>query len=104
MAIKAKESPQVLKARRKLKKQMAEENKRITANALREMAKNIAHWLARHQKERIPLKDKTITLFDSNRHSARTQSKFINHLLQGLKQDKEQTEPKPLGGRITQSS
>ena len=95
---KAKESPQIPKARRKLKQQMASEQKAVTASALDKMAKNIEYWLNRHKTERIELKDKAITLFDENRHSARIHSKFIKQMLQNLQHSGEGS--KPLGGRI----
>jgi|688.fasta_scaffold25629_9 hypothetical protein len=93
----ANESPQILKARRKLQKQIDAENSKITAHALQRMAKTIEFWLDRHKRERVKLKDKSITLFDENRHPAKTQSKFVNHLLKNLQQE---ITPKPLEGRI----
>jgi|EndMetStandDraft_5_1072996.scaffolds.fasta_scaffold533107_1 hypothetical protein len=97
---KAKESPQVIKARRKLEKQIANEHKRINDQALEKMAKMIENWLTRHKEERIPLKDKTIEQFDKNKHPAGIKSKFILEMLNQLKQ--EGTHTKPLDGRITQ--
>lgn len=82
--IKAKESAQVLKARKKLMQQMAEENEHITAQALDKIRKSIHYWIARHAGERIDLKSKEITLFDENRHSVGPQNKYILNLLQSL--------------------
>lgn len=101
--IKAKESAQVLKARKKLLQQMADENKHVTAQALDKIRKSIHYWIARHASERVSLKSKEITLFDENRHSAKPQNKFILNLLQNLK-DSPQQKSKKLAGRISQSN
>lgn len=85
MATKAKESRQILKARKKLKNQIAEESKFINANSLEKIRKTIHYWLSRHSNERVNLKSKAITLFDENRHSAKPQNKFILSMLKNLK-------------------
>lgn len=100
MAAKAKESAKILKARKKLKQQMAEENKHITSQSLEKMSKAIQHWISRHSRERIDLKNKEITFFDENTHSAQPQSRFVYNLLKTLKQQAAMPPPKPLGGRI----
>ncbi len=86
MATKAKESAQIAKARKKLKQQIVEEHKHINEHALQEMRKVIQHWIARHEQERVDLKDKTITLFDENKHTVQPKSKFISSLMKNLKQ------------------
>lgn len=104
MRVKAKESPQVLKMRRKLKKQMVEEHRHVTPKALKETRRIMENWIARHQGERIDLKNKTIAVFDENLHSAKTHSKYVLHLLSTLKHAKPKTKStKDLSGRIHQS-
>ena len=85
MSVKAKESAQIQKARKKIKNQLATADKRINIEALHEMSKLIRQQIARHANERVNLKSKLVTLFDENQHSAHTQSKFINRLLTQLK-------------------
>jgi hypothetical protein len=84
MQIKAKESSQVAKARKKLEGQMAIENKLITTQALGNIRKSMHNWIARHHDERISLKEKTVTLFDENEHPAKPQNKFILSLLKNI--------------------
>ncbi len=101
--IKAKESAQVTKARKKLLQQMGEENKHITAQALDQIRKSMHYWIARHAGERVNLKTKEITIFDENRHSASPQNRFIlnlQHHLQGIPPKKS---AKKLKGRIKSS-
>lgn len=100
MATKAKESSQILKARKKLKQQIADENKFITSQALDHIRKSIHLWLSRHSTERLSLKDKEITLFDENRHPAKTQNKFIATMIKNLKHSPKKGS-KALEGRIT---
>lgn len=79
----AKESDQVKKAREKLKRQFEEERKLMTPEALREMQDKIYRWIERHSRERLNLREKNIalyTLFDKNKHSAKTMSKFVHNL------------------------
>lgn len=97
---KAKDSDEVMKARQKLEKKMAKENKKINPQAIEETVKSMQQWLNRHQSERIQLKDKSIAPFDANMHPAKIKSKFVNQLLNQLKE--EGTQSKPLEGRITQ--
>jgi hypothetical protein len=101
--IKAKESAQILKARKKLLQQIADENKHVTAQALDKIRKSIHHWISRHADDRINLKSKEITLFDENRHSAKPQNRFILNLLQNLK-DTSKQKSKKLTGRIVSQS
>ncbi len=102
MAVKAKESPQVAKARRKLKKKIISESKQFNPDSLQKMSRMIEYWIARHKGERINLKDKSIKLFDENRHSAMTKNKFTKNLINTLKQGSHPTKPsKSLGGRIS---
>ena len=97
MSTKTKESIQVKRARKKLQKQLQEEEKMVTPQALRKMSESIHLWLSRHSEERIPLKDKNITLFDENQHSAKIRSRFVTSLLKELGRDQD---PSSLEGRI----
>lgn len=102
MSIKAKESRQIKKARKKLKKQFASEEKKINAEALQRMDRAIHHYINRHAGERIDLKSKTFTLFDENKHPATPESKFVLEMLKDLQQEKpEQKPPSSLEERIT---
>jgi hypothetical protein len=85
MGEKAKESEQVMKARKKLERKIQEQNRHMTSEALRQMALLIEQQLVRHARERISLKSKEISLFDENRHSAKVKSKFVTQLLGTLK-------------------
>src|SRR5262249_44866292 len=101
--MKAKESAQISKARRKLLQQMAEENKHITTQALEQIRKSMHYWIARHSGERINLKAKEITIFDENRHSAQPQNRFILDLLQHLQGLPTKRSARKLKGRIKSS-
>lgn len=85
MAAKAKESGQVEKARKRLARKFAKEEKSMTTEALRQMALVIEGQLARHAAERIDLKSKDIELFDANRHPAVVKSRFVSQLLSEIK-------------------
>lgn len=99
---KAKESAQVKKARRKLKAQMEAEQEKFDDAALRKVKAAMQRWISRNAAERVKLEDKSIALFDENRHPAKTQSKFVNALFQQIKQEAgtESEEPEGLQGRI----
>lgn len=101
MVVKAKESPQVQKARKKIKQQLAAAEQRINDEALREMRLVIQRQIARHHSERIDLKSKVVTLFDENKHPAKSESKFVNRLLKDLKQPPKTKKKGELEGRIT---
>jgi hypothetical protein len=98
---KAPESYQIQKARKKLIKQMEQENKRINKKALNQMKQAIQIWISRHEPERVALQDRPIQLFDENTHPAKTKSKFVTDLLQSL-EEKGPKAPslKTLSGRI----
>lgn len=101
MAVKAEESYQVQKARRKLEKQLAEENKLINEKAIEQMKKAMQIWIQRHTHERIQLSER-LELFDENRHSVKTRSKFVAQLMKKLQKGKmPKPTTKPLAGRIT---
>jgi hypothetical protein len=101
MNVKAKDSPQVQKAHKKLKKQLAAEEKLITSTALDKMDEFINRWIARNAKERIQLKRNSVTLFDENKHSAKNQNRYIYRIIHHLKTDLAKKESlKPYKGRI----
>lgn len=66
----AEESPKTRKAREKLKKQLDAFEKKITPQALEKKAIEIQRWIARHASHRVPLKTKSISLFDENQNAA----------------------------------
>lgn len=102
MKVKAKESPEILRARAKLKQHMTLENKKVNAKALQKMSKLIQHWISRHESDRVNLKGKSVKIFDENIHPAKTKSKYINHLLKNLnKPSSKPTTKSPLGGRVS---
>lgn len=103
--LKSQESIQIKRARRKLKKQLQEEEKQITPQALQKMSQSIHQWISRHSDDRIQLKDKNITLFDANQHSAKIKSKFIDSLLKELSKENElsKSDSSVLDGRIKNS-
>lgn len=94
----AQESKLVQRARLKLKKQLAQESKMVTAKALNTMTKAIHKRLERGKDERIPLKDKSIAIFDENEHPSVVSSKFVKRLRSDLKE--EISEESSLAGRV----
>ena len=104
MATKAKESKVVQKVRKKLEKVLNEEHAHFNSETLREVRKTIHKWIARHEPERISIENKTFTLFDENKHSSKTKSDYVNHLLHNLKHEADLEEEKRgrlLKGRVT---
>ncbi len=101
--MKAKESHQVEKARKKLAKKIAKEDQEVTTEALAKMSHIIERQLFRHASERIDLKSKEIQLFDQNRHPAAVKSRFISQLLNEIKAEISE-EASSLKGRITSSN
>ncbi|MBA3816403.1 MAG: hypothetical protein H0X29_07770 [Parachlamydiaceae bacterium] len=100
---KAKESPQIEKARNKIKQQLEEAEKRINPQALAEMALLIQQQISRHKPDRVSLKTKQVThqpLFDENKHPAKTESRFVNRLLKDLQHPKKSKPKNNLEGRI----
>lgn len=65
----AEESEKTRKSREKLRRQMEGIDSEITQEALREKSGEIAGWIERHSSGRIPLKNKSISLFDENQNS-----------------------------------
>ena len=99
---KAKESAKIKKARAKLKKQLASEDKQVTPDALNKMSQAIRTWITRHAEERVNLREKTFRLFDENKHPAGTKSQFVREKRSLLRKEaeKEEKAPKSLAGRV----
>lgn len=85
--VNAKESKQVQRAREKIAKKIAKDEKKIDQRAIEEMKLAIRHRIDRFSKDRIPLKDKTIALFDENTHIAKIRSRFVKNLETNLKEE-----------------
>lgn len=101
MATKARDSRQVEKARKKLRAQIETEQKKVNEKTINQMKQAMQIWLKRHKQERIKLADLPIEVFDENRHSAKTQSKFVVHLMSRLKHEAVRPKSlKPLKGRL----
>ena len=101
MSTKAEESPQVKKARKKLEKQVKKENKLINQAAIEQMKKAIQVRIKRQGPARVPLAEKSVELFDENRHPATAKSKHVKQLLHQLKTEASKSLAfKPLIGRI----
>lgn len=94
MNSKAKESAQIRKYRRKLKKQMESETALMNETALKKVKESIQLWISRHSGDRINLQDKSISLFDENRHPARTESAYVQNLFAQLRKEAERKESK----------
>jgi hypothetical protein len=101
MATKAKESPQVEKARKKLEQQLKASEKCTNAEALNKMDRLIQEQLKRQKSNRISLKKKQIASFGDTKHSAKVKSHFILKLIKKIENDKKQVPTSPLEGRIT---
>jgi hypothetical protein len=97
MTVKAKESHQIQKVRKKIKEKIHEAEKQMSPEALLAMSYLIKQQLNRKKEGRINLKERQVTSFDENRHPAKTQSKFILKLIHQIKHPPK----KDLTGRIT---
>ncbi len=73
----AKESAQTRKVREKLQKKLEKLEKKITEEALQKKVLEIHKWIAKNAGDRIVLKAKTISLFDSNQNTAQTSRKIL---------------------------
>lgn len=100
MVRKADESNYVKRARLRLAKIMAKGDKQVTESALQKIKEGMRYWIHRHSEERVPLKDKSIELFDANEHPAQAKSTYVHKLLKKL--TKELPAEGSLKGRISQ--
>jgi hypothetical protein len=80
----AEESQKTKKAREKLKRQLADLEKKITPQALEKKTIEIQRWIARHAQQRIILKNKNISLFDENQNAAKLSGR-VGQLAEMLK-------------------
>lgn len=72
----AEETERTLKARNKLKKRLGLIDEKITDEALEKKNDEIHRWISKHANERVVLKKKSISLFDSNKNAAKMSSKL----------------------------
>ena len=87
MRIKAKESPQVQRAREKLKKEFDKEDKYLTdPNEIQKMRKIIHQWISRHSTERISLAKKNFKIETPH-------NKHVLHLFSQLQKGNLKTKP-----------
>ncbi len=66
----APESAKTQRARDKLRKHFAKQERFITPDALKETVEKIHQWIASHSQTRVLLKNKEIRLFDQNQNAA----------------------------------
>ena len=71
----AEETERTLKARNKLKKRLGLIDEKITDAALEKKNDEIHRWISKHANDRVVLKKKSISLFDSNKNAAKMSSK-----------------------------
>jgi hypothetical protein len=100
MGTKAKESPQILRARKKIAQQLIASEKQINPESLNRMRQLIEKQLERNSSERISLKKRQIVLFDENQHPA-AQSKYVENILSEIQGRKPRTKKSKLLGRIS---
>lgn len=82
---KAEESPQIKRAREKLRKNLEVEHQHFTTEALQEMTKKIRSLVIKSHPEVRYLRSKKFVLFDENIHTAKLKSKQIQKLQDTLK-------------------
>lgn len=66
----AQESLKTKKAREKLQKRLEVMDAKMTKEALEQKTIEIHRWISRHADNRIPLREKSISLFDENENAA----------------------------------
>lgn len=95
------ESRHIKKVREKLEKVLQEEHSHFNQEELSEVKHSIYQWIARHEPERVSIKNKSFTLFDENRHPSPLQSHYVQSLLKELKQEGAKKPQKTkLAGRV----
>jgi len=72
----AEETERTLKARNKLKKRLGLMDEKITDAALEKKSDEIHRWISKHANDRVVLKKKSISLFDSNKNAAKMSAKL----------------------------
>ena len=81
------ESRFVQNARQKLKKQIENNNRLITPEALKRITAEIHTWISVNAKHRVTLKEKNISLFDGNEHIAKITNQYVKQLQQNLENE-----------------
>lgn len=99
MSTKAKDSPQIQKARKKIKEQLKLSEKRMNTQALLAMSLLIKEQLKRQKTSQINFKKREIKQVGSHPVYAKTQSKFILKLMNQIK-EAENKQKIELEGRI----
>lgn len=79
----AEESLKTKKAREKLRQRLQKLDAQITPEALREKTFEIHLWIAKYASHRVPLREKSISLFDENKNAAKI-SQRITKIAQKL--------------------
>lgn len=74
----AEESAQTRKVREKLQNKLEKLEEKITPEALKKKVLEIHKWIAKNARDRIVLRCKTISLFDSNQNTAQTSRKILS--------------------------
>ena len=72
----APESVKTGRARKKILKIWEKEEKQLTPKALKETVDKIHQWIADNAKERVPIKGKSIKLFNQNKDAAALSQKI----------------------------
>lgn len=72
----AEETDRTTKARNKLKKRLGALDQQVTDEALEKKTDEIHRWISRHATNRVVLKKKSISLFDSNKNAAKMSAKL----------------------------
>lgn len=71
------ESPNTLKTRERLRKELEENQNFLTTEALEKKISEIQAWIATHAHQRVVLREKGISLFDENQNAAKMSSKVL---------------------------
>ena len=72
----AEETDRTTKARNKLKKRLGALDDKVTDEALGKKTDEIHRWISKHATNRVVLKQKSISLFDSNKNAAKMSAKL----------------------------
>ncbi len=72
----AKETDKTIRARNKLQKRLSMLDKKITKEALGKKANEIECWISKHANNRVVLKEKSFSLFDGNKNTAKMSAKL----------------------------
>ena len=72
----AEETEKTIRARNKLQKRLGMLDKKVTEEALGKKADEIERWISKHENSRVVLKEKSISLFDGNKNTAKMSVKL----------------------------